>query len=94
MRPGDNGEVILENRLDGWYVKVGARLLGNKALVQHVKETPINPEAEKVLSPEYTEGVKEGLTRISQMGHFISAPLMVYPFMASMHLKKLEGDAE
>jgi hypothetical protein len=90
MKPGKDGEVILEHRLEGWYVKIGARLLGNKALVQHVKETPFEEDGTKVLSPEHTEGVKEGLARIGRMGHFVSAPLTVYPMFARMRLQELE----
>lgn len=64
-------------------------MLGNQALVKHVKETPITPDVGKILSPEHTEGVKDGLRKISEMGHFITAPLMVYPFIAAFHLGEL-----
>ncbi|HVX23869.1 MAG TPA: hypothetical protein VG992_00805 [Candidatus Saccharimonadales bacterium] len=90
MRPGKKGEVILENRLDGWYVKIGARFLRNRELVQHVKETPFNDDGEKILDPAYTEDVKAALGRVARMDHFASAPLMVYPIMAEIHLERLE----
>lgn len=91
MRPGKNGEVILQGRIDDRYVKTGARLLRNKALIEHVKTTLINDDEEKVLDPAFTEDVKASLDRVSRLGHFTTGALLfVYPSLARAFLIDLE----
>ncbi len=93
--PGENGEVILENRSDAHCVKLGARRLGDSALVAAVKsaqrQTKSGRLGEMVLAPELKEAVIESQIAIANMPDKSALLHNIFPEMGVIHVKHLQG---
>jgi hypothetical protein len=98
LKSGDNGEVIMENRLDGWYIKVGSRLVGNQALVEEVqtvkKDTRNGKLGEMALSPDLKPEILEGLGAVANLGEFGALFRGVYAMFGQVHIDNLTNPPE
>jgi hypothetical protein len=96
MRPGENGEVILEDKLDAHYVRMGALVTGNFELFSAVKtavrERDETSTGEPILHKEHRQGVVDGLNKLSGrfMYGLISTVTFTYPQYAEALLNELE----
>ncbi len=96
--PGKNGEVILENRLDAWYAKVGARLTGNTTLVMTVKDvqkvTRSGRLGEMVLTPELKSEIIEDQQEVARLSPVSTLAGFVYAEFGQVHINHLNGPPE
>ena len=83
----------MENRVDGWYIKVGARLVGNTTLVEEVqavkKDTRNGKLGEMALKPELKPEIIEGLEAVANLGEFGALVRFVYPAFGEVHIQNL-----
>jgi hypothetical protein len=93
LKPGESGEIIMENRLDGWYIKVGARLVGNQSLVDEVqavkKDTDNGRSGEMALRPDLKPEILEGLGAVARLGEIGALVRFVYPVFGQVHIDNL-----
>lgn len=93
LEKGKRGEILIHNRLDGWYIKVGARLVGNQTLVDEVqalkKRTRNGKLGQMALGPEHMPDVLEGLEAVANLGEVGALVRFVYPEFGQQHIENL-----